>query len=43
MEEDLIWHYFDSKEENISEAEKGPYNLRDLDVLIRTGVINSGI
>jgi hypothetical protein len=42
MDEDLTWFYFDAKEKEETKQTKGPYNLRDLDVLIRTGVLNSG-
>lgn len=42
MDEDLVWYYFDAKEEDETKSSKGPFSERDLDVLIRTSSINSG-
>jgi hypothetical protein len=42
MEDELNWYYYDAKCEDPEKAVKGPYSERDLDVLIRTGSINSG-
>ncbi|CAD8172982.1 unnamed protein product [Paramecium octaurelia] len=41
MEDELIWYYVDTNEQEPQKQTKGPISIRDIDVMLRTSIITS--
>ncbi|CAK72965.1 unnamed protein product (macronuclear) [Paramecium tetraurelia] len=41
MEDELIWYYVDTSEQETEKQTKGPISIRDIDVMLRTSIITS--
>ncbi|CAD8080867.1 unnamed protein product [Paramecium sonneborni] len=41
MENELIWYYVDTSEQEAEKQTKGPISIRDIDVMLRTSIITS--